>query len=454
MIGKQKVFVVNQHGVTLMPTSPRKARILLETGKAKIEKHGPFFTIRLLHGSSGYRQKIDLTIDPGYDQVGYSAQTKKEELVGGELQLLCGMSERITERRMYRRNRRGNLRHREPRFDNRRKPEGWLAPSIEHKLDSQVRLVDMLKRALPINSITVEVGPFDTQKMQNSEIQAVEYQQGAQEGYWNVREYVLWRDAHKCQNPNCPKKGKDTILEVHHLGFWKNDRSNRPANLIALCVDCHNPRHHKPGGYLFGWEPKLKDFRPAAFMNAVRWKLAERLGAKSTYGYQTKSKRIGLGLPKTHWNDAFAMQGTKEKDRSCGRMLEQFRRNNRSLEKFYDAQYIDLRTGEKVSGQELNRGRHTRNKDLNGENLRLYRAHQVSKGRRQIRKTRYPWQPGDQVKYEGGQYRVQGMQNLGAYVKLAGRKQPVRTDNVQPVRWRKGICVAWTTQKATVASTC
>jgi len=342
MIGQQKVPVVNKNGKLLMPTSPRKARLLIRDGKARKEWRGPFLRIRLLHGSSGYRQKIDLTLDSGYDQVGYSAQTKKAELVGGELQLLRGISERISKRKMYRRNRRGNLRYRKPRFDNRYKSKGWLAPSIQHKLESQVRLVSLLRQVLPITSVIVEVGSFDTQRMQNPETQGLEYQLGEQKGFWNVREYVLWRDDHKCQNPDCQRKGKDNILEVHHLGFWKNDRSDRPGNLITLCVDCHNPRHHQKGGYLYGWEPRVKDYRPAAFMNTVRWKLAEHLGAQPTFGYQTKSKRIALGLPKSHWNDAFAIQGSKAKSRSYGMKLEQIRRNNRSLEKFYDAQYIDL----------------------------------------------------------------------------------------------------------------
>jgi hypothetical protein len=452
MVAKQKVFVQDWHGKPLMPTSPRKARELLKGGKAKIVRHGPFFTIQLIYGSSGYRQPIELNLDSGYDQVGYSAQTARKELVGGELQLLRGMSERITERRRYRRLRRGEIRHRAPRGKQQTKPKSWLAPSMEHKLDSQVRFVELVKQALPITSITVEVGTFDTQKLQNPEIQGADYQHGDQEGYWNVREYILWRDEHECQNPECPQKGKAKVLHVHHIGFWKGDCSNRPGNLITLCSVCNAPSNHVVGGWLYGWQPNTKDFRPAAFMNMVRWKLVERLGAAATYGYQTKSKRIALGLPKSHWNDAFAMSGTAEKRRAGGWRLEQIRRNNRSLEKFYDARYLDLRTGEPDTGTQLNNGRHKRNKNLSGENLRKYRAHKISPGRRQIRRRRYPWQPHDLVRFEGETDRVQGMQNKGVYVKLAGRPKPVRAEKVEPLRWRKGICVAWTTPEATEAS--
>jgi len=71
--------------------------------------------------------------------------------------------------------------------------------------------------------------------------------------------------------------------------------------------------------------------------------------------------------------------------------VQQVRRNNRSLQKFYDAKYIDLRTGEKVNGQELNCGWRTRNKNLNTENLRKYHGKKISPGRVSIRKRRYPY---------------------------------------------------------------
>jgi hypothetical protein len=99
-------------------------------------------------------------------------------------------------------------------------------------------------------------------------------------------------------------------------------------------------------------------------------------------------------------------------------------------------------------------GRRTRNKELSGENLRIYRGHKLSSGRRQIRRQRYPWQPGDLVQYEGKVRRVQGMQNKGAYVNLAEVERPVRTDKVEPVRWRKGICTSWNTEEKTGASIC
>ena len=129
--------------------------------------------------------------------------------------------------------------------------------------------------------------------------------------------------------------------------------------------------------FLWGWQPKVKSFRAETFMSTIRWKLVRTLGCEYTYGYITKSRRIELKLEKSHVNDAFVIAGGTNQSRTIPITIQQVRRNNRSLQKFYDAKYIDLGTGEKASGQELNCGRRTRNKNLNTENLRKYRGEKV-----------------------------------------------------------------------------
>ena len=246
-----KVFVVNKHGRALMPTTPRKTRLLLESGKARIFQRTPF-TIQLIYGSSGYVQEVKAGIDAGYKNIGFSAMTDKEELFGGEVQMLNGMSERLKERSMYRTQRRNRLRHRKPRFDNRQRDNGWLAPSIQHKLDTHFKVIETLKTVLPISQLTIEVADFDLQKIKNSEIQGKEYQQGEQYGFSHLRQYILHRDKHQCQNPDCKNKAKHPILQIHHLGFWKEDRSDRPGNLITLCSKCHVSKNHKKK-WFFVW---------------------------------------------------------------------------------------------------------------------------------------------------------------------------------------------------------
>ena len=253
-----KVCVVNKHGKPLMPTTPRKARILLRESNAKIFKRTPF-TIQLIYGSSGYVQEVRAGIDSGYQNIGYSAVSDFEELIGGEVKMIPRMSKRLTERRKYRTQRRNRLRHRQPRFDNRKCDDGWLAPSIQHKLDTHYRVIEMLRSVLPISHLTIEVADFDIQKIKNPNIQGKEYQQGEQYGFSHLRQYILHRDEHKCQNPNCKNKSKQPILQVHHLGYWKEDRSDRSGNLITLCSKCHVSLNHKKKGFLYGWEPACQE---------------------------------------------------------------------------------------------------------------------------------------------------------------------------------------------------
>lgn len=192
-----KVCVINQHGRPLMPTTPAKAKKLLKSGRAKIVGRDPF-TIQFLYGTRGYTQPITLGIDAGYETVGYSVVTEKEELVGSEMKLLEGVSERITERRQYRRTRRHHLRHRAPRFDNRRRKQGWLPPSIQHKLDAHIKLVERLQSRLPITKVVVEVAKFDIQKIKKPQIQGRQYQQGEQLSYSNLTAYIRHRDGYQC----------------------------------------------------------------------------------------------------------------------------------------------------------------------------------------------------------------------------------------------------------------
>jgi hypothetical protein len=165
------------------------------------------------------------------------------------------------------------------------------------------------------------------------------------------------------------------------------------------------------------------------------------LCCEHTYGHITKSKRIELKLEKSHATDAFCIAGGSNQKRATPITIKQVRRNNRSLQKFYDAKYIDRRIGEKVSGQELNCGRRTRNKNLNTENLRIYRGKKISPGRVSIRKNRYPYQPGDTVLYLKGKYTVKWVQNLGTYIKLTELNKLVKTSEVHILHYGKGLSV-------------
>ncbi len=436
-----RVYVINQRKEPLMPTTPRKARVLLKQGKAKVINTKPF-TIQLLYATGETKQPVTLGIDSGYLNIGFSATIESKELISGEVKLLQGMSDRITKKAMYRKIRRQRLRYRKPRFDNRERQEGWLAPSIQHKLDSHIRFIDKLKSILPITKTIVEVANFDIQKIKNPDIQGEEYQQGEQMGFWNLREYILHRDNHKCQNPNCKNKDKQPILEIHHVLFQSDGGTDKPSNLITLCNKCHTTENHKKGKLLYKWQtekPKIRGFKDATFMSIVRWRLVNFIECLHTYGYITKSKRIEYGLEKSHYNDAFVIAYGNTQTRIEPIIIEQVRRNNRSLEKFYDAKYVDIRTGKKVSASELNCGRRTRNKNKNADDLKQFRGQKVSKGKRRIRTKRYFYQPNDLVRYDDKIYTVRGTQNNGKYIALKEIKKVPKVDLLTPYRFRKGF---------------
>lgn len=449
-----RVFVLSKTGQPLMPTRRfGKVRRLLKDGRAIVVSHAPF-TIQLQYESTEYVQPVTLGIDAGYETIGYSAVSDKEELIGGEVKMLKGMSERLKERAMYRRQRRSRKRHRPARFDFRKKGKvGWLAPSIQHKLDTHKRLIAKIKTFLPISKTIIEVANFDVQAIKNPDIAGVGYQQGEQMGYWNLREYILHRDEHKCQNPDC--QHTQPILQVHHLGYWQKDRTDRPANLITLCIDCHTPANHQPGGLLWGWQPKLKNFRPETFMTTVRWRLTEGAETFVTYGYITKSERIAQGLEKSHHNDAFVIAGGIGQTRCEATDWEQLRRHNHNLEQFYDARYIDLRDGQEKSGQELSSGRRVRNRNSarNRPNLRQFRARRATKkdgspkkGQRRIRKQRYSLGARDIVEYAGERWKVKGNISNGQGVALErlrdGLKKYPSPRKVTLIWKRRGLVLA------------
>jgi hypothetical protein len=435
------VYVISKDGLPLMPTKRHgKVRCLLKDRLAKVVTVKPF-TIQLLYETTEFKQPIIFGIDSGYQRIGFSALTEKEELLSGEVHMLEGQSERIKERSSYRRQRRSRLRYRKPKFSNRKMAEGCLAPSIEHKLQTHIRLVEKVSRFLPITDIVVEVAAFDTQKLKDLTVEAELYQQGEQQGFWNVREYILHRDNHACQNPECTNKAKEKILQVHHIGYWKGDRSDRPENLITLCEKCHRAENHKEGRLLYGWQPKMNGYKAESFMSQVRWRLVNELECRYSYGYITKAKRVALKLEKSHANDAFVIAGGEKQKRIEPIVIEEVRRNNRSLEKFYDAIYIDTRSGKRAKGQELNSGRRTRNRNLDGENMRKWRGEKLKAGRRRIRHKRYAIQPKDIIKYKGRKYQVAGIQNYGEYIKLTGLTKPVRVTSVNLYRYGKGLHV-------------
>ena len=333
-----KVFVLNMRGQPLMPCSPPKARKLLRARKAVPVRRTPF-VIQLTVPTGETKQPITLGVDAGYKHVGLSATTAKEELLASEVELRQDVTGLLSDRLALRRARRNRkTRYRAPRFDNRvrSKHKGWLAPSVENRIQAHISRIEAVCRVLPITKIVIETASFDIQKIKNPEVEGTDYLQGDQLGFWNVREYVLFRDGHVCQA--CKGRSKDLILNVHHIESRKTG-GDAPGNLITLCEACHKAYH---AGKLKQFSPRRgASFRAETFMGIMRWTVLNRLRERhpelpvtNTYGYLTKHKRIVAGLPKTHCADAFCIAGVLDAKR-WGEYLfqKQTRRHNRQIHK-------------------------------------------------------------------------------------------------------------------------
>ena len=305
------VYVISQNGQPLMPTENHaKVRILLKNKKAKVIKRCPF-TIQLAYDSTNYTQDITLGVDSGSKHIGLSATTKSKVLFESDVELRNDIVNLLSTRRQNRRTRRNRkTRYRKPRFNNRRRKEGWLAPSVQNKVDSHLTVIRKVHDILPITKVIVEVASFDIQKIKNPMISGTEYQQGEQLDFWNVREYVLFRDGHICQC--CKGKSKDKILNVHHIESRKTG-GNAPNNLITLCETCHTS-YHKGTVKLPKTIHRGMSFKDAAFMGIMRWAFYNKLkeiypNVNLTYGYITKNTRIKNSLPKEHYTAARCISG-------------------------------------------------------------------------------------------------------------------------------------------------
>lgn len=313
------VFVLDKLKKPLMPCSEKRARLLLDRGKAVVHRREPF-TVRLKARVGGAQQPLRLKLDPGSKTTGVAVvrETGDEQQVlflaeiaqrGGQIK------KKLQQRANYRRRRRSaNLRYRSPRFANRTRPEGWLPPSLQHRVDTTVSWSWRLMCLAPITAIDQELVRFDMQLLQNPAISGVEYQQGTLQGY-EIREYVFakWgRACLYCGAENVP-------LQLDHLDPKARGGSNRPSNLAPACATCNgHAKKDVPLDVFLQGRPELlariraeqkRPLRDAAAVNTTRLALLEALKTlglpvSTASGGRTKYNRGRLGIPKTHALDA------------------------------------------------------------------------------------------------------------------------------------------------------
>ena len=311
------VYVLDINGQPLMPTARHgKVRRLLNSHLAKVVKRCPF-TIQLLYQSTKEIQPVSLGVDAGSKHIGLAATTEQKVLYQEELTPRNDVVKLLSAKRACRHSRRNRkTRYRKPRFNNRvhSKHKGWLAPSVEVKIQEHITAIKNICKILPASKIHVETAEFDLQRLKAMEEGktfpvGTDYQLGEQYDFYNTRQYVLHRDGYTCQC--CGVHDKDVKLHVHHIES-RQTGGNAPNNLITLCEHCHKALHEGkiklPKGKKRG-----KSHRDAAFMGIMRNTLLERLKKEvsvpvmMTYGYITKYWREKADLEKSHINDAICI---------------------------------------------------------------------------------------------------------------------------------------------------
>jgi len=298
-----EVYVLSKKGKPLMPCKPVIARLLLKDGKAKCVKRTPF-TIKLLVDTTEYKQKVVAGMDTGSKMIGCAAIANDKVIYQSEVQVRQDVSKKMSQRKMYRKNRRSKkTRYRKPRWQNRAsmRKDNRLAPSIKSKVESHLREKRFVESILPVSKWIVETASFDIHKITNPKVGRWDYQNGNQKGFYNVKAYILHRDDYKCQECGT-KEGK---LHVHHIVFRSNGGTNSPDNLIALCADCHE-KVHRGEFEIKGAKNKTKH---ATEVGVVKSQLRKQFDKfEETFGYDTKYKREQiLQLPKSHYYDAVAI---------------------------------------------------------------------------------------------------------------------------------------------------
>ena len=328
----QKVFVVDKNGKPLMPCSPKRCRELRATGRTRVYRLKPF-TIQLIDREGGETQEIEYKVDAGSKTTGL-ALVGKFERQGNVVLWAANLQHRghlikdaLQSRVAARRSRRSRkTRYRKPRFAKvklmaRKRPEGWLPPSLMSRVNNITNWLNKLMKYVPVTKIVSELVRFDLQKLVNPEISGIEYQQGTLQGY-EVKEYLLekWGRA-------CVYCGKDGVpLQVEHIHPKAKGGTNRIGNLTISCAKCNEKKSVRSiGDFLSGKSALLKKIkaqmtRPlkdATAVNATRWKLKEELECfglpvELSSGGRTKFNRTQQGYKKDHWLDAACVGSSGE----------------------------------------------------------------------------------------------------------------------------------------------
>lgn len=321
-----KVLVLDTNRKPLMPCYPARARKLLTSGRASVFRRYPFTII--LHDRTveeSALQDLEIKLDQGSQTTGVAlvvhGQNGAAVAFAAHIEHRTNIKSNLDSRRAVRRSRRQRkTRYRQARFLNRTKPKGWLPPSLLSKAENILNWVNRFAKLTPIKKIALETTKFDMQKLENPDVQGVEYQQGRMFGYADKKAYLLERENRCCIY--CGIHASKAKMEIEHVIPRSKGGTDSLNNLVLSCNACNQAKGNQDiQTYLKGKPNVLKrvkahlgvNYRDAAHTNSIRLFVLNKLRAMADaisatlqvgFGSTTKQNRLSLGLPKDHWIDA------------------------------------------------------------------------------------------------------------------------------------------------------
>ena len=390
------VYVLSKEGIPLMPTTRGgHTRILLKQGKARVVSINPF-TIQLLYETTNVTQPLVLGIDPGRTNIGMAvvredgravavaqAETRNKEVPKR-------MKERKTFRQAHRKHRREKrqrravaagtavrggqidrvlpgykkpvtckqIRNKEARFNNRKRPKGWLTPTANHLLQTHLNLVTKMCKLLPVTDVVLEVNKFAFMQMDDPNIQRWQYQRGTLYGKGSVEDAVSAMQEGKCLFCSNP------IEHFHHVVPRRKNGSETLENRVGLCS-----KHHALVHTDSQWTETLaskkaglnKKYHALSVLNQIMPQLQAQLGdlfpghVYATTGKDTAAFRMDNAIPKDHWLDAYCivcsiLERCKERVLKMKPLqVRQFRRHDRQACHQENCKRIYLKDGKPVA---------------------------------------------------------------------------------------------------------
>jgi len=309
------VFVLSSDKKPLPPIHPGQARRLLNEKKAAVFRRFPFTIILKTEMPVEITDAFTLKIDPGSRTTGMSVLQNNTVIWAAELEHRgLYISQEILKRAIHRRSRKyRKTRYRCCKRKNKLKGEGWLPPSLLHRVFTTETWVKRLKRYLPLHKIIIESVSINVAEIRKAELEGKDlYEHNTLEGQ-AIKQFLLEKYKRTCQYCGATK----VPLQVEHVIPKIRGGSNRITNLVIACKNCNLKKGAKDVEVFLKNKPdvlnKVKknltsSYKDETQMNSVRNKLIKTLSkilpVETGYGYITRHNRVTWGYPKAHWIDS------------------------------------------------------------------------------------------------------------------------------------------------------